>query len=111
MDEADTASSRPAFAILIYPAYLSEKDRGEALATEVKLNNTPPTFIAQTEDDKKFVGGTQLYYRALSAAGVPAEIHIYSHGGHGYGMRATKDPITLWPSLAETWLKNVLNAQ
>lgn len=108
VDEADTLSSHPAFVILIYPAYLSEGDKGEVLATEMKLADTPPTFIAQTEDDKNFIGGTLLYYRALRDAGVPAEIHIYSHGGHGYGMRSTKDPITLWPNLAGTWLKGIL---
>lgn len=109
IDDADDLDSRPNFVILIYPAYLSVDDKGETIAPEVKLSNTPPTFIAQTEDDKKFVGGTLLYYRSLAEAGVPAEIHIYSHGGHGYGMRRSKDTITRWPTLVETWLQGVLD--
>lgn len=109
VDDSDNLSSHPAFVILIYPAYLSEGDGGDTLASELNLTDTPPTFIAQTEDDKKFIAGTLLYYRALRNAGVPAEIHVYSHGGHGYGLRATKDPITGWPRLAEIWLKGVLS--
>jgi acetyl esterase/lipase len=106
VDEADGVSSRPDFAILVYPAYLSVSDKGEVLAPEVKPSNgTPPTFIVQAEDDRSFIAGTLLYYRALADAKATAEMHLYSTGGHGYGLRRTDDPVTNWPRLAEEWLR------
>jgi acetyl esterase/lipase len=106
VDEADGISSRPDFAILVYPAYLSVNDKGETLAPEVKTSaQTPPTFIVQAEDDKPFIGGTLLYYRALTDAKAIAEMHLYSAGGHGYGLRCTNDPVTTWPQLVEGWLR------
>lgn len=106
VDEADGASSRPDFVMLVYPAYLSVGDKGETLAPEAKPSSqTPPTFIVQAEDDKPFIGGTLLYYRALTDAKATAEIHLYSAGGHGYGLRRTHDPVTNWPQLAEAWLR------
>jgi dipeptidyl aminopeptidase/acylaminoacyl peptidase len=59
----------------------------------------------QAEDDKPFIGGTLLYYRALIDAKAPAEMHLYSAGGHGYGLRRTDNPVTNWPQLAEAWLR------
>ena len=106
VDEADSVSSRPNFVILIYPAYLSVNDKGEVLAPEVKPSNqTPPTFIVQAENDRPFIAGTLLYYRALADAKATAEMHLYSAGGHGYGLRHTDNPVTNWPRLAEGWLR------
>ncbi len=106
VDEADQMSSRPDFTILIYPAYLSVEDKGATLAPEVKPSSqTPPTFIVQAENDKPFIGGTLLYYRALADTKAPAEMHLYSMGGHGYGLRRTDNPVTGWPQLAEAWLR------
>ena len=105
--EVDGMSSRPDFAVLIYPAYLSVDNKGETIAPEVKPSDrTLPTFIVQAENDKPFIGGTLLYYRALAEAKVPAEMHLYSAGGHGYGLRRTNDPVTNWPQLAEAWLRS-----
>ncbi|HKW88982.1 MAG TPA: hypothetical protein VJN21_09515 [Candidatus Acidoferrales bacterium] len=47
------------------------------------------------------------YYIALKDAGVPAELHLYAHGGHAFGLRPTKLPITKWPQLVETWLRTI----
>jgi acetyl esterase/lipase len=106
VDEADQISSRPDFTVLVYPAYLSVEDKGETLAPEVKPSSqTPPTFIVQAENDKTFIGGTLLYYRALADVKAPAEMHLYSVGGHGYGLRHTVDPVTGWPQLAAAWLR------
>lgn len=105
VDEADQGSTRPDFAMLIYPAYLSVRDEGTELAPEVKVaHENPPVFLVQAEDDHKFVGGSLLYYRALKDARVPGEMHLYAEGGHGYGLRAWHDPVTHWPQLAATWL-------
>ncbi len=95
----------PNFAVLVYPAYLSLRDEGQQVAPELKVSaETSPTFIVQAEDDHNFVEGTLLYYLALKRAKVPAEMHLFSHGGHGYGLRPTADPVTRWPKLAQGWL-------
>ena len=44
---------------------------------------------------------------ALKNAGVPVEMHLYAQGGHAFGLRRTKFPITEWPQLAETWLRTI----
>jgi len=53
------------------------------------------------------VDDSLAYYIALKNAGVPAEIHLYAQGGHAFGLRPTKDPITAWPQLVETWLRTI----
>lgn len=107
-DKTDEGSCRPDFAILVYPAYLSVREEGEQLAPEVTVSSqTPPTFIVQAEDDRTFIGGTLLYYRALQRVGIPAEMHLYSNGGHGYGLRPSSARVTGWPSLAREWLRSL----
>jgi acetyl esterase/lipase len=105
-DNADKASCRPDFAILIYPAYLTGDD-GTTLAPELKVSaQTPPTFLVQTEDDPVHVENSLVYYRALKNAKVPAEMHLFSTGGHGYGLRPSPEAVTGWPALAEAWLRS-----
>ncbi len=108
IDKFDEGSCRPDFAILIYPAYLSVRDEGEQLAPEVATSSqTPPTFIVQAEDDRPFIGGTLLYYRALQLARVPAELHVFPSGGHGYGLRPSSARVTGWPRLAAEWVHSL----
>jgi acetyl esterase/lipase len=108
LDGADALSCHPNFVLLIYPAYLSVEDKGAELAPEVAVNvNTPKTFIVQTEDDHNFVEGTLLYYRALKQGAIPAEMHLFPHGGHGYGLRPSAARVTGWPALAEAWLRSL----
>ena len=105
IDEADKVSSRPDFALLIYPAYLV---RGEKVSAELKItSDTPPTFLVQTEDDDVHVENSLGYYAALKQAKVPAEMHLYAAGGHGYGMRPNSKPVTTWPKRAEEWLRSI----
>ena len=105
VDEADQASCRPDFAMLIYPAYLADKETGK-LAPEVTVTaKTPPTFLAQAEDDPIPVECSLYYYLALKKAKVPAELHLYPKGGHGYGMRLTDKVVTTWPRRAEEWMR------
>ena len=67
--------------------------------------HTPPTFLLQAEDDHvDNVNDSLAYYIALKNAGVPVEMHLYAEGGHAFGLRRTKLPITAWPQLVETWL-------
>jgi len=105
VDEADNISCRPDFTILVYPAYLiDEKEEGK-LASEIQVTaNTPPTFIMQTEDDPINVENGLYYYLALKKAKVPAEMHLYPSGGHGYGIRNKNGGTSIYPQLIEKWL-------
>jgi acetyl esterase/lipase len=107
VDSADKVSCRPDFTVLVYPAYLTLKDQRDKVSPELTLtSNTPPTFLVQAEDDPVPVAGSLYYYLALKDAQVPAELHIFPKGGHGYGLRATSDPVTHWPKLVEGWLRS-----
>lgn len=106
IDEADDLSCRPNFALLIYPAYLVESKEDNTLAPEVRVTSeTPPTFLIQTEDDAVRVECSLFYYLALKNAKVPAEMHLYPDGGHGYGLRPSAHTVSSWPGRAEHWLR------
>jgi acetyl esterase/lipase len=108
IDEADALSCRPDFAVLVYPAYLSQADKNFAPTPEVTpTKDTPPTFIVQAEDDPVHVENAVTYFMALKNAKVPAELHIYAEGGHGYGLRRTALPVTGWPQSVELWLRTI----
>jgi acetyl esterase/lipase len=108
VDGADDLSCRPDFAVLVYPAYLTIDDHDFAAIPELRPTaNTPRTFIVQTEDDPVHVENALVYYRELKDAKVPAELHIYAQGGHGYGLRRAALPVTTWPASVETWLRTI----
>jgi acetyl esterase/lipase len=65
--------------------------------------NTPQTFITITEDDPVRVEGALIYSLALKKEKVPFELHIYPTGGHGYGLRKTKEVVTTWPDRLRDW--------
>lgn len=107
VDDADAESCRPDFAIALYPGHLwNQDDDIFELEPDVTVTaDTPPTFLLQAEDDEVDPPNHALvYYRALIAAGVPVEMHLYAEGGHAFGLRETAAPITRWPALVETWL-------
>ena len=106
VDEADRESCRPNFAVLLYPGYLVRDKESDAVAPEVKPTaETPPTFLVQTEDDFARVENSLFYFLALKNAKVPAEMHLYAEGGHGYGMRGKSVPVAgLWPRMMLEWL-------
>ncbi|MBE1159881.1 alpha/beta hydrolase [Dyella acidiphila] len=107
VDEADRQNMRPDFAIAIYPGHLATEQ--DTLNPNVPVTReTPPTFLLQAEDDH--VDGVQqslVYYNALRKAEVPAEMHLYAQGGHAFGLRPTRLPITHWPKLVELWLQTI----
>jgi len=104
IDEVDKVSSRPDFMVLIYPAYLTTK-AADALAPEIRVTkDTPPTFMIHASDDPISPENSAMLYLALKRAKVPAELHIYTSGGHGYGLRRTEQPVTSWPQRLEEWL-------
>jgi acetyl esterase/lipase len=106
VDEADELSCRPDFVIPIYAAYLGSKDDETRLDPLVKVTaETPPMFLAVTWDDKWRGLHSALLFAELKKAGVPAELHIYSKGGHGYGIRPSDNPVCTWHRRCEEWMK------
>ena len=109
VDPADKESCRPDFAVAVYPGHLWVGGDVYKLNPNVPVTRqTPPTFLLQAEDDHvDNVNDSLAYYNALKNAGVPVEIHLYAQGGHAFGLRRTKFPITGWPQLVETWLGTI----
>jgi acetyl esterase/lipase len=109
IDAADKVSCRPNFAIAIYPGHLWIDHKKFELNPNVPVTDkTPPTFLLQAEDDPvDNINNSLVYYIALKNAGVPVEMHLYAHGGHAFGLRRTKFPITKWPQLVDTWLRAI----
>jgi acetyl esterase/lipase len=107
VDEKDSLSCHPAFALLIYPAYL-DQGPNKTLTPELELTKeTPPIFIFQTSDDQ--YGNCALVMAgALRDARLPVELHFLPAGGHGYGLRPGKPAPDTWPGLAEKWLTDIL---
>jgi acetyl esterase/lipase len=124
-DEIDKVSCRPDFMVLCYPVITLEppfahigsrdnllgKDAGEKLVKSFcnqlwVTKDTPPTFLIHANDDKAVPPENSImFYDALRKAGVPAEIHIFLKGGHGFGMRKGVGPAEGWVNLCGDWLK------
>ena len=108
VDDADRLSCRPDFAVLIYPAYLAAGDSTAKLDPAIHVTNeTPPAFLVQTQHDPIGVNNSIAYYEALEHAGVPAELHLYEAGGHGYGLRPSAMPVSGWPSRLADWMRSM----
>ncbi len=107
VDAADDRSSRPDFAVLVYPGYLTVKEEDDRVAPELAINaETPPTFLVMSQDDPVRVENVLGYASALKKAAVPFELHVYPTGGHGYGLRRASDAVTTWPDRAADWMKS-----
>lgn len=124
VDDVDGLSARPSAAGLIYPGIrlagegahpLSARFLlGEAPAEAVLADNlperhvdkrTPPLFLAHALDDADVPPINSLaMLAAAQAAGVPAEAHLFEHGGHGFGL-GRDTPAAAWPSLFDAWLR------
>jgi acetyl esterase/lipase len=124
-DPIERLSSRPAFAVLLYPVISMEKgvahggsrdnllgkNPSEELVAQWSTDRrvtdkTPPTFIVYATDDKTVpVKNGLLFYEALVEHGVPAEMHIWEKGGHGFGLRGGDRPVDKWTEPLEPWLR------
>ena len=102
-DAADQASWRPDFLVLVYPAYLVDES-GELRSEVTVSKETPPTFLAHAYDDPVTPKSSVEFFLALKNAGVPAELHVYDTGGHGYGLRKTEQPVTTWNERCAEWM-------
>ena len=109
VDAADKQSARPDFSVVLYPGHMWDGEHVDKIKFGLRASAaTPPTFIVQAQDDPvDDIHESLVYYIALLNAGAPVEMHIYAHGGHGFGLRRTELPITHWPDLAETWLRTI----
>lgn len=107
-DAIDKSSCRPDFLMLCYAGKILADNSLTELKPEIHIDaQTPPTFIAQANDDPgSLAEGSTLAFLALRKAKVSAELHIYSTGGHGFGLRpnATQAPGD-WPGRLELWLR------
>jgi len=108
IDAADQLSCRPDFAVIVYPGYLANADQNMAANPEIQPTaQTPPTFIVQAEDDPVHVENATTYFLQLKQVKVPAELHVYAEGGHGYGLRLTALPVTTLPDTVILWLHTI----
>jgi acetyl esterase/lipase len=106
VDGSDDEPCRPAFQILIYPAYLVSEKNLSILVPEVAVTaTTPPTFMAMAEDDEVHVENVLAYGLALKQAGVPFALTVSPKGGHGFGLRPDTSPATAWTARAEEWMR------
>ena len=110
--------ARADFAIVVYPAYLivpsDPKNPVSAPAMPLTLDPvyapntwTPPTFVIAAGNDKVYGKNAPVYYQALLAAGVPADLHMYATGGHGFGIHPPGMPEEHWTDLATLWMEGL----
>jgi acetyl esterase/lipase len=124
-DPVEQQSCRPDFMVLIYPVILMDEGHTHAgsrlnllgekpddalvslMSNDLQVTEeTPPTFMAHASDDGAVpVENALRFYRALVEHKVPAELHIFEKGGHGFGMRQ-KGPVEEWPKLLANWLQS-----
>lgn len=105
IDAADEQSCAPNFALPIYPAGFYDKET-DGLRPYIKVTkDTPPMFFVMAQDDRVNSLNCTALYIALTKEQVPAELHLFTRGGHGYGLRSTEEPVTGWTQLAADWLK------
>lgn len=105
VDDADSVSHRPDFAILVYPWNMYDAATDSLVAGVQVPPSCPPTFLVHTDDDRSSSLGAVLFYAGLKKHGIPAELHVFVNGGHGYGLRTIKgSKISTWPEHAAHWL-------
>jgi acetyl esterase/lipase len=104
---ASTTDARPNFQMILYPGWLNGAD-GKVNPSLAPTPQIPPTFLVQAENDyTAHVENSLIYFQALKDAKIPAELHLFTEGGHGFGLRPTALPISHWPQLAEMWLHTI----
>lgn len=95
-DAVDRMSSRPDFAVVVYPGF-----RPGVITVPA---DAPPTFLVCTDDDTSHVVTTVNLYLDLQKQKIPSEMHIYGTGGHGFALRDTTHPVRTWPDRLTDWM-------
>lgn len=126
-DPVESFSSRPDFMILMYPVitfdekYTHKGSRDNLVgenpdpkmikyySNELQVNtDTPPTFIIHAEDDPAVpVENSLIFFQSLKNNNVPAEMHIYPIGGHGFGLAIVKGYLSTWPDRCIDWMRSL----
>ncbi len=121
----DKQSSKPNFLVLVYPVITfrtkyaftfgrgvllgenASKEKIDSLSTEMQVStHTPPTFMMYTDEDDINAMNSILFYTALKENRIPAELHIFERGKHGFGLYPEEPTIKKWPDLLKNWLTN-----
>jgi endo-1,4-beta-xylanase len=97
-DPVERQTSRPDFLVLGYPLIPDE------LAVSAE---TPAAFLVHADDDRLTAEHSVRFYLALKKAGVSAELHVYSKGGHGFGILNRDLPLSAWPLRFQQWLEQM----
>jgi acetyl esterase/lipase len=98
--------ARSDFTFACWPAYVTVKPEETKLDPTYTPNKfTPPTFLLQAENDPMFHPNAIVYFNALMAAKIPAELHYYATGGHAFGMSPGRYSQARWPDLAANFLR------
>ena len=105
IDPMDEVSCRPDFAMLVYPYLVG--DDGQLQASLKVDSQTPPAIMIHAQDDWVKPENSIFYFLSLKKAKVPAELHVFPTGGHGYGLRPTEHAVSGWPALCKTWLQKM----
>ncbi len=126
-DLVNFISARPDFMVLMYPVitmkepYVHKGSRNNLLGPEPSnelinhlsnemqvKQNTPPTFIVHSGDDKGVpIENSLMFYKALREKDIPAEMHFFPSGGHGYSMAQNNESLRSWPDLLNVWLRGL----
>lgn len=95
-DPIERVSSRPDFAVVVYPGFRP--------GTITVPKDAPPTFLVCADDDRSHVVTTVNLYLDLEKQGVSSEMHIYASGKHGFGMKSSDLPVATWPDRLKAWM-------
>jgi acetyl esterase/lipase len=111
IDDLDKLSRRPDFAVMLYSGYFNVKDKEkntEELSPTIRVTSAaPPMFLVHPTDDPiSAVDHSVTMYLAMKRAGVPAELHVYATGGHGFGVRKVDHPCASWTDRCTDWLRH-----
>ena len=104
VDVHDEASCKCDFSVLVYPAWLNEKDSTDLIDELQVTHQSPPMFLVHATNDGISSLSSLAVYAALKQKNVPAELHVFSSGGHGFGGRLSGQPTDAWPDLCAAWM-------
>jgi len=95
-DAVERVSSRPDFAVVVYPGFRP--------GTITVPKDAPQTFLVCADDDRSHVVTTANLYLDLEKQNASSEMHIYASGAHGFGMKQTALPVASWPDRLKDWM-------
>ncbi|WP_372721609.1 alpha/beta hydrolase [Novipirellula sp.] len=108
IDDHDAANYVPDFAVLVYPAWLVEKDDTSTLIDDIQVTEkTPPMFFAHARDDRISCLGSVTLFTELQKHGINAALHVFGSGGHGFGSRPNDQQTDAWPELLTLWMRDL----